>query len=68
MSDKIYKLTELVGTSKVSFADATSQAVERAAKTVHNLDWFEVSELRGAIRDGKVSQYQVTLKLGFRLD
>ena len=66
--DKVYKLAELVGTSKVSFAEAAQIAVERAAKTVRNLDWFEVSELRGAVRDGRVSQFQVKLKIGFRLD
>jgi hypothetical protein len=66
--DKVYKLTELVGTSKVSFAEAAQTAVERAAKTVRNLDWFEVSELRGAVRDGRVTQFQVKLKIGFRLD
>ena len=66
--DKVYKLAELVGTSKVSFADAAHNAVERAAKTVRNLDWFEVSELRGAVRDGRVAQFQVKLKIGFRLD
>lgn len=68
MSDRIYKLTELVGTSKVSFADATAKAVERAAETLRNLDWFEVTEMRGAIKDGKVSEYQVKLKVGFRLE
>ena len=68
MSDRIYKLTELVGTSKVSFADATAKAVERAAETLRNLDWFEVTEMRGAVSNGKVSQYQVKLKVGFRLE
>ena len=66
--DKVYKLAELVGTSEVSFAEAAQNAVERAAKTVRNLDWFEVSELRGAVRDGRVAQFQVKLKIGFRLD
>ena len=68
MADKIYKLTEIVGTSADSFTDATNKAVERAASTLHNLDWFEVCELRGAIRDGKIDQYQVKMKVGFRLD
>jgi flavin-binding protein dodecin len=66
--DKVYKLTELVGTSKVSFADATQRAVERAAQTVRNLDWFEVTELRGAVKGGRVTQFQVKLKIGFRID
>ena len=68
MGDKVYKLTELVGTSSESFADATASAVERACETLRNVDWFEVSELRGAVKDGKVSKYQVKLKLGFRLE
>jgi flavin-binding protein dodecin len=68
MSDKIYKLTELVGTSSESFADATSKAVTRACETLRNVDWFEVTELRGAVANGKVSTYQVKLKVGFRLD
>lgn len=68
MTDKVYKLTELVGTSPVSFADATSKAVERASKTLRNVDWFEVTEMRGAVTNGKVSEYQVKLKLGFRLE
>jgi flavin-binding protein dodecin len=68
MADKVYKLTELVGTSNKSFADATAHAVERASQTLRNVDWFEVTELRGAVRDGKVSQYQVKVKIGFRLE
>jgi len=66
--DKIYKMTELVGTSKESFADASSRAIERAGKTLRNLDWFEVTELRGAVENGKVINYQVKLKVGFRLE
>ena len=67
-ADRIYKMSELVGTSTKSFADAASQAVERACETLRNVDWFEVSEMRGAVRNGRVSQYQVKLKVGFRLD
>lgn len=67
-SDGVYKMLEVVGTSKKSFADATSNAVKRAAKTLRNLDWFEVKELRGAIKDGKVSTYQAKISIGFRLD
>ena len=69
MSDnKIYKLVEIVGTSEESFAKAASAGIERASETLRNLDWFEVTELRGRIAKGKVSQFQVTMKVGFRLD
>jgi len=66
--NKIYKMTELVGASSESFADASSRAIERAGKTLRNLDWFEVTELRGAIENGRITQYQVKLKVGFRLE
>jgi hypothetical protein len=69
MSDnKIYKMVEIVGTSGESFAKAVSAGVERASETLRNLDWFEVTEMRGRVTDGKVSQYQVKMKVGFRLD
>ena len=69
MSDnKIYKLVEIVGTSEESFAKAVSAGVERASQTLRNLDWFEVTEMRGRVTKGKVSQYQVKIKVGFRLD
>lgn len=67
MEDKTYKLIELVGTSDKSFAEATRTAVARAAKTLKGLDWFEVTELRGVISNGQVSQFQVKLKVGFRI-
>ena len=66
--NKVYKLVEIVGTSEDSFAKAVSAGVERAAETLRNIDWFEVTELRGKVSDGKVSQYQVKMKVGFRLD
>ena len=66
--DKVYKLVEIVGTSSESFERAVASGVERASKTVRNVDWFEVTELRGRVTGGKVSQYQVKLKLGFRLE
>lgn len=66
--NKIYKLVEIVGTSEESFARAVAAGVERASETIRNLDWFEVTELRGRISNGKVSQYQVKMKVGFRLD
>ena len=66
--DPVFKKSEVVGTSTESFAEATNNAVAKAAQTVRNMSWFEVAEMRGAIKDGKVSQFQVTLKIGFRLD
>jgi flavin-binding protein dodecin len=64
----IYKITELVGTSPKSFAEATKEAVAEAAKTIRNMDWFQVVEERGRIADGEVTEFQVTLKIGFRLE
>jgi len=68
MAEKTYKIIEIVGTSANSFSDAVSSGVAKAAKTLHNLDWFEVVEQRGAIVDGKVTEFQVNIKVGFRLD
>jgi flavin-binding protein dodecin len=68
VSDHIYKIIQLVGTSPNSFEDAVQSAVERASKKLKNLRWFEVIETRGQIESGKVSHYQVTLKVGFTLD
>ena len=67
MQDKTYKLIELVGASETSMEDAIQNAIAHANQTVKNLDWFEVIEARGLIQEGKVSQYQVKLKVGFRL-
>ena len=68
MPDHVYKKTEIVGSSSQSLEHAIENAVARAAKTLRNLRWFEVSETRGHIEDGKVAHYQVTLKVGFTLD
>lgn len=65
---KTYKKIEIVGTSDVSFAEATRNGIKKASDTVRNMDWFEVVEMRGAIDGGDVRQFQVTLKIGFRLD
>lgn len=65
---KTYKKIEIVGTSEQSFDDAVRNGVKRAAETVKNMDWFEVSELRGRIDDGAALEFQVTLKIGFRLE
>ena len=68
MSDSVYSVSEIVGTSTESVDDAISGAIERASKTLHNLDWFEVTDIRGAMNDGSIAWYQVTMKVGFRLD
>ena len=68
MSDPTHKKVEVVGTSSESYAQATRNAIAKASESLHNLEWFEVGELRGRIRDGKVDQFQVTLKIGFKLD
>jgi hypothetical protein len=63
-----YKITELVGTSPTSFAEATKAAVAEAAKTLRHMAWFEVVEERGRIVDGAVAEFQVTIKIGFRIE
>ena len=63
-----YKMTEIVATSPKSFADAANEGVKRASKTLRDLKWFEVVEMRGMIKDGQVAEYQVTLKVGFKLE
>lgn len=68
MSDKTYKLIELVGVSENSIEEAIQNAVARANQTLKNLDWFEVVEARGMIQDGTVNQFQVKIKVGFRLN
>lgn len=68
MSDHTYKLVEVVGSSKQSTDDAIANAITKVSQTVNNLDWFEVVSTRGHIVDNKVSHYQVTLKIGFRVD
>ncbi len=68
MSDHVYKIVELVGSSPDSIEDAIKVAIERAGKTVRNLRWFEVMETRGHIENGKVDHYQVKLKAGFTLE
>ena len=64
----VYKISEVVGTSPISFAEATKNAVAEASKTIRHLGWFEVTDMRGRIKDGKVEEFQVTVKLGFKLD
>jgi dodecin len=67
MSEHIYRISEIVGSSTEGIDDAIRGAVTRASKTLHNLDWFEVTNVRGRIQDGRC-HFQVTLKVGFRLD
>jgi dodecin len=64
----IYKITELVGTSPVSFAEAAKAAVAEAAKTIRHMEWFQIAEENGRIKDGKVEEFQVTVKIGFKLE
>ena len=63
-----YKTTEIVGTSTVSFAEAVKSAVAEAAKTLRHMDWFDVVEMNGRIKDGNVEEFQVTIKVGFKLE
>ena len=66
--DHTYRLTEIVGTSDEGLDSAIQNALKRASRTLRQLDWFQVSEIRGWIQEGGVGAYQVTLKVGFRLD
>jgi flavin-binding protein dodecin len=68
MTDHTYRLTEIVGTSTEGIQQAIDNGIRRASQTLRNLDWFEVAEVRGNLRDGNVEYYQVTMKVGFRLD
>jgi flavin-binding protein dodecin len=68
MADHTYVLNEIVGTSTESVNDAISNGIRRASQTLRHLDWFEVVEVRGTISDGEVSYYQVTMKVGLRLE
>ena len=68
MAEHIYSISEIVGSSSDSIDDAIRGAVGRAGRTLHNLDWFEVTDMRGRIEDDGLCHFQVTLKVGFRLD
>ena len=67
-NDHVYKMVELVGSSTQSIDEAIENAVTRASQTLRHLDWFEVTEIRGNIKNGKVAYYQVKLNVGFRLE
>lgn len=67
MSEHIYKIMELTGSSTTSMQGAIENAIARAAKTINDMRWFEVTETRGHIEDGKIKHWQVTIKVGFTL-
>jgi dodecin len=68
MTDRTYRVTEIVGTSPEGIETAIHGALQRASQTLRHLDWFEVTQIRGQIVDGRVAHYQVGIKLGFRLE
>ena len=68
MSDHVYKSVEITGTSPEGVKEAIDGAIAKASQSVRNLDWFEVVSIRGQIDDGRAAHYQVTLKIGFRLE
>jgi flavin-binding protein dodecin len=68
MSEHVYKLLELTGSSPKSFDGAVQNAIAKASGTIRNMQWFQVTETRGHIADGKIAHWQVTLKIGFTLE
>jgi flavin-binding protein dodecin len=68
VSDHVYRLSEIVGSSPTSVDDAIRTAIGRAAQTVRNIEWFQAEEVRGQVVDGEVAYFQVTVKIGFRVD
>lgn len=68
MNDHVYRIIELAGSSPTSFEDAIAGAIAEAAQTLRHLRWFEVSDMRGHIENGRVAHYQVVLRLGFTLE
>ena len=67
MSDNVYRVTEIVGSSTTSSDDAIKTALSRAAETLKNIDWFQVVETRGQVENGEIAHFQVTVKVGFKL-
>ncbi len=68
MTDNVYKTVEITGSSSSGVTEAIDVAIAKAAQTLRNLDWFEVQDIRGHLEDGGIAHYQVTLKIGFRLE
>ena len=68
MTDKVYKMVDVVGTSSTTLEDAIRNAVTKSSKTVRNMSWFEVLETRGRIEGGDVAQWQVTVRIGFAVE
>lgn len=68
MSNHTYRVTEIVGSSPEGIDDAIRNGITRASETLRNLDWFEVTQIRGQLEDGRIAHFQVGLKVGFRLD
>lgn len=68
MTDRTYRVTEIVGTSPESVQQAIRNGIHRASETLRHLDWFEVTQIRGTVDDGEVGHFQVQMKLGFRME
>ena len=68
MTDNVYSISEIVGTSPDGVDQAIRNAITRASRTLRNLDWFEVAEVRGYLSEGRIDHFQVRLKVGFRLE
>ena len=68
MTDHVYKIVELVGSSSVSTDEAIRNAIAKASQSIRHMDWFEATEIRGHLADGKIAHFQVKVKVGFRLE
>jgi flavin-binding protein dodecin len=68
MTDHVYKSVEITGSSTTGVKEAIDRAIAKASETLRHIDWFEVLDIRGHVDDGRVAHYQVTLKIGFRLE
>ena len=68
MTDRTYRVTEIVGTSTESVQQAIRNGIARASRTIRHIDWFETTQIRGHVADGEVEHFQVTMKVGFRLE
>jgi flavin-binding protein dodecin len=68
VTDHVYRLSEIVGSSTTSIDDAIRTAVRKASQTIRNIEWFQTGEIRGQVVDGDVAHYQVTMKIGFRVE